>query len=97
LEDFRVSLSKGSFFAIKDTGIIKNKYPMIREISYDGNSIEITTDGKVNWVSNGQLIHSGKKLLLDDLPVCLSYIRAEISNINGTVYSQPFSIEELNY
>ena len=97
LKDYRNSLEKGSFFAIHDRGDgkeKKNKYPKIASIKTTNRSIAIDTKGKVKWVANGENIAKGNTIELGKLPLHkgYKYVRAEIVNDYGTVYTQPWTL-----
>jgi len=97
LDAYRRSLEAGCFFAIHDWGQgtpNKNKYPVIAGIKAAGSSITIHTDGDVIWIANGEKVAQGNAIDLMQLPLekGYKYVRAEISNAYGTVYTQPWSI-----
>jgi hypothetical protein len=97
LADYRNSLEKGCFFAICDRGTPKqnkNRYPVIAEITVTDHSINITTDGQVTWIANGRIIAQGAFLNLLEYPpdTDYKYVRAEISNSYGTVFTQPWTL-----
>jgi hypothetical protein len=97
MADYRNSLVKGCFFAIHDCGAgkqNKDKYPVIAEITVSAQSITIYTDGWVSWIANGQRIAEGSTLNLTEYPSesGYKYVRAEISNAYGTVFTQPWTV-----
>jgi hypothetical protein len=97
LTDYRSSIEKGCFFAVQDWGQgkpNKNKYPVIAEIKAAGSSITIDTDGDIIWIANGEKVAQGNAINLTELPPekGYKYVRAEVSNAYGTVYTQPWSI-----
>jgi hypothetical protein len=97
MANYRNSLEKGSFFAIHDRGIGKNnkgKYPIISEIIVSNHSITIYTDGQVSWIANGQRVAQGNSIDLTEYSpeTGLKYVRAEISNAYGTVFTQPWTL-----
>ncbi len=97
LEEYRAALENGRFFSIHDRAEQrrdKNKYPIILDIIADKNSIFIDTDGTVNWIANGQKIAEASAIDLKELPLTMSYryVRAEIINEYGTVFTQPWSV-----
>jgi hypothetical protein len=93
LEEYRDALTRGAFFAVKDIGIVKRQYPVINSISVQSQSIiTISTPGFVKWVSNGALVSESSVLNLATLPETAVYVRAEISNEFGTLYSQAFTL-----
>jgi len=94
---YRRSLEAGCFFAIQDWGQgkqNKNKYPAVASIKVTGSSITIDTDGDVTWIANAEKVAQGNAINLTDLPPekGYKYVRAQVSNAYGTVYTQPWSI-----
>lgn len=97
LADYRSSIEKGCFFAVQDRGKgrdNKGRYPIVSRITVSGQSIFIDTEGTVSWIANGQKIAEGDSIDLWRLAPAeaYKYVRAEISNDYGTVYTQPWSI-----
>ncbi len=94
IEAYRRSIERGAFFAIRDLGVEKNRYPRIDSIAVTGTAIEIFSQAgaEVRWIGNGALIASDSRLLLQSLPENLRYARAEVSNEHGTVFVQPFTL-----
>ncbi|OHB60325.1 MAG: hypothetical protein A2167_03500 [Planctomycetes bacterium RBG_13_46_10] len=97
IADYRNSLEKGSFFAIQDCGAgkqNKGKYPIISSIIVSNHSITIYTNGQVNWIANGQIIAQGNSIDMAEYPIetGLKYVRAEISNAYGTIFTQPWTL-----
>ena len=94
---YRNSLEKGCFFATHDWGAgrqNKGRYPIIAEIMVSDHSITIYTDGVVSWIANGQKIAEGYFINLTEFPpeTDYKYVRAEISNAYGTVFTQPWTL-----
>ncbi len=97
MADYRRSLEKGCFFAIQDCGVgrqNKGHYPVIAEITASSRSITINTDGQVSWIANGQRIAQGSSINITNYPLQMNYkyVRAEISNAYGTVFTQPWTL-----
>lgn len=93
LESYRKALEGGAFFAIRDNGVQKGKIPVIKKIELAKDSISVDTDGAVKWITNrGQPLGANRSLSLKALPAKSTYVRAEVTNENGTVYVQPFSL-----
>jgi len=97
LAEYRNSLEKGCFFAIHDWAYgrqNKGRYPMVAAITVTDHSITIYTDGQVSWIANGQRIAQGNSINLTEFPpeTGYKYVRAEISNAYGTVFTQPWTI-----
>ncbi len=97
LTDYRNSIEKGCFFAIHDCGVgkqNKGKYPVIAEIEVTNDTININTDGNVTWIANGQIIAQGNSIDLTEYErqANYKYVRAEISNSYGTVFTQPWTL-----
>jgi hypothetical protein len=97
LESYRDAIERGAFFAVKDIGIIKDKYPDIRSISVDDNFITIDTDDTVLWIANGVQVEQGKIFQYNPFSVKTFYVRAEIIASGGsTVYTQAFVLRPVN-
>jgi len=97
MDDYRNSLEKGCFFAIHDFGQPrqnKGRYPMVAAIISGDRSITIYTDGVVSWIANGERIAEGNFINLMEFPpeTDYKYVRAEISNAYGTVFTQPWTL-----
>jgi hypothetical protein len=93
LSNYKSSVNKGAFYAIHDFGVEKNKYPKILDVKIDDETITIVTDGNdIRWFFCTMEIANGKRLNLTSLPKGMNYIRAEVSNENGKVFLQPFTI-----
>lgn len=86
------SIARGAFFAIRDIGVPKRRYPTVSDISIEDGVISITTNGEVRWISNRVPVAVGPELNINTLLAQARYVRAEISNASGTVYVQPFSL-----
>ncbi len=94
LSNYRASLEQGAFLSIVDLGPVKGKYPKVSGVTVSRERIEIETDGsEVRWIFCGEEIRSGKTLDLASLPGGLNYIRAEVTNVYGKVYLQPFTLQ----
>lgn len=97
MAEYRKSLVKGCFFAIHDWGagrLNKGKYPIVSAITAGKHTISINTNGVVSWIANGQKIAEGDSIDLTEYPYDsgFKYIRAEISNAYGTVFTQPWTL-----
>jgi hypothetical protein len=96
LDEFRNALKSGALFAIKDLGAIKDRFPRIRSIAVDDDSIRIVLGkpgGEVHWIVDGQTRSSGPVLKLGNLPKTARYARAEVRNADGsTTYTQAFAL-----
>lgn len=96
LADYRRSFEQGAFFAVHDSGLEKNRFPAIDDISVQGDSIEIAcVESRVRWLAWGVVLREGSSLKLSELPCGMTYVRAEVQNENGIVYVQPFSLQEI--
>lgn len=90
------AVSKGSFFAVHDYGRTKKLYPKINSIAVSKAGISLATDAAIiRWIYCSHEIGTGPTLDLSSLPAGMNYVRAEVSNENGTVFLQPFSIQPL--
>lgn len=93
LADFRKAFEDGAFVAAKDIGAIKDQYPALRAITTTTTSISIDTDGGVAWIANGAVVAHSSILHYGSLPPGTTYVRAEISNSEGsTLFTQAFKI-----
>lgn len=90
---FRDAVEAGSMFAVQDIGAVKDQYPHIESISIVDDMITVETEENVRWISNGQLVGSGRAFDASLLPPESRYLRAEIGNDDGSiVYTQPWAI-----
>jgi hypothetical protein len=98
IDEYRKSLEQGCFFAVFDWARgrqNKYKYPRINQIIVEKHRISLDiSSGSVAWIANGQAVADGNNIDLTQLPVTegYRYIRAEVSNENGTVYTQPWTL-----
>jgi hypothetical protein len=96
LETYMAAFRAGAFFAVVDDNELKAAYPQVTDIAVRFDRISIATaenDETVTWIGDGELVGSGRTLVLTDLPPDLVYVRAEIDDGQGRiVYSQPFSL-----
>lgn len=93
---YRNAIDRGAFFAVKDIGNRKDRYPNIRSISADDNTITIDTDGSVSWIADGVPIGQGPTIRYNPISLKTLYLRAEIVNPDGsTVYTQAFVLKPL--
>jgi len=91
LPDIEAAFASGAMFAVKDYGLTKLRYPRVESIEVDSSSIVITARGEVRWISHGEQVGVGEQLELDTLPLNSRYVRAEISDADGSiVFVQPF-------
>jgi hypothetical protein len=88
---YRQALVQGRFFAVVDRGLRKGGFPRIERIEAGPDRIAIEADGEISWLADGgKKCASGPQLLLAELPLRSTYVRAEIRKENSLVYSQPF-------
>lgn len=97
VDDYRSSLEMGRFLAIHDWGPgkeNKNRYPKIAAIAVNHLTIAIDTDGYVTWIANGEKVARGNVLNLTELATeeNYRYVRAEIKNHFGIVFTQPWTL-----
>lgn len=91
--DYEARFREGAFFAVKDLGAVKDRFPEIYAIDVAEESVFIETFAHVDWIAQGELIASGPLLLYEDLPIGARYVRAEVSDDAGSVvYTQPFVV-----
>ncbi len=88
LNDLDRMLRGGMFFAARDTGLVKDQFPIIRGIVIRGDSIEVRTSGKVTWVVDANGSIAAPVLQLASLKRDAKYARAEIVQGAVTLYSQ---------
>ena len=94
--DFRNAVERGAMFAVKDLGTTKDQYPIVDAIVADASSISIFTADSVTWIADGAIVASGSVLALAVVPESAHYVRAEVSNADGSVvFTQPFFFEQL--
>jgi hypothetical protein len=93
LADYRAAFEAGSFFAVRDYGETKNLYPRVHSVAVAEGSIYVETSGAVKWIADGQVVGNQPMLSYGSLPSGARYVRAEISNAEGsTVYTQAFPV-----
>ena len=96
LPAYRDAFSSGSFFAVRDVGAIKNRYPRVSSIDVQSTLIFVETTATVKWIANGAIVGTGPMLLYRDLPYGVTYVRAEIAGQDGsTVYTQAFPVRPI--
>ncbi len=90
---FRRAVVKGAMFAVKDVGTVKDRFPRVDAITIEGGTIRLETRGAVRWISNGTIAGVGEVLNWRALPARARYVRAEVSNAEGSVvFTQPFAL-----
>ena len=93
--DFRDAFERGAMFAVRDMGIVKDQFPTISSIVSSATSISIETADSVTWIADGAPIASGTTLPLAAVPQAAHYVRAELSNADGSiVFTQPFFFQQ---
>lgn len=85
---------QGTRFKAADGTIV----PSITNITVDDaeDTIAIETENAltVHWIANGEVIHVGSSIDLDDYSDKIgSYVRAEAYGEGGVIYSQPFTVD----
>jgi hypothetical protein len=103
LESAKEALLRGSMFAVADLGE-KDNYPTISRIDQRSWGISILTDGDVSWIHNGERLMPGNvrgnkrqqrqwhRFYTNGLD---GYVRAEITNGEDTVFTQPWELSSL--
>lgn len=90
---FKDAFVSGAVLAIKDLGEVKGAFPEIRSISNGGDFLVIDTTDSVQWISNGAVVAEGARLEIAVVPRGARYVRAEVSNPEGSkVYTQAFHL-----
>jgi hypothetical protein len=96
LPEYKQAFERGAVFAVKDMGPIKDRFPRVESISVQATSVFIDTPDSVRWIGNGVEIASGNLLEYTKMPPDTLYVRAEISNAEGSVvYTQAFSVRRV--
>ena len=93
LREYEKAFRAGSFFAVRDYGEIKGRYPTVHSITATEEFIYIETTSTVTWIADGQIIGNEPMLLYANVPFYARYVRAEVSNADGSiVYTQAFAV-----
>jgi hypothetical protein len=93
LAAYERAFRRGSYFAVRDFGAVKNRYPKVHSITTTDDSIYLETVDRVVWIANGAVVGESPLLSVRDLPYGTRYARAEVTNNDGSVvYTQAFSI-----
>ena len=76
--------------------LLSEETPVITSISITGNEITILGSyfDKIVWIADGEIVHTGTSVNIDDFSGINSYIRAELVGPSGVAYTQPFGITE---
>jgi hypothetical protein len=94
LEAFRAAFERGAFVAVRDVGVRKGEYPVVRSILATDVGIEIDADGEIAWIANGARVGTGARVALSSLTS--GYVRAQIAGADGSiVYTQVFSLRPI--
>ncbi|RIL04778.1 MAG: hypothetical protein DCC71_12830 [Proteobacteria bacterium] len=95
-EEVRDAVERGAMLAVRDAGPVKGRHPQVARIVENQGNLWIATRAAsdvVRWIANGEEIWEGASLNLGALPADASYVRAEISNADGSVvYTQAFAL-----
>jgi hypothetical protein len=93
LPAYEQAFRAGSFFAVRDYGEIKGRFPTVHSITVTETFIYIETTAAVTWIADGQVVGKEPLLLYADLPSDAHYLRAEVAGPDGsTVYTQAFGV-----
>jgi hypothetical protein len=93
LAAYREAFLAGSFFAVRDHGDTKNRYPIVHSIAVTDSYIYAETSAAVKWIADGEVVGDQPMLLYANIPYRAHYVRAEISDsIGSTVYTQAFAV-----
>jgi len=93
LPAYEKAFRAGSFFAVRDYGEIKGRFPTVHSITAAETFIYIETTSTVTWIADGQIIGNEPLLLYANVPFYARYVRAEVSNADGSVvYTQAFAV-----
>jgi hypothetical protein len=79
---------------VRDVGVRKGEYPVVRSILATDVGIEIDADGEIAWIANGARVGTGARVALSSLTS--GYVRAQIAGADGSiVYTQVFSLRPI--
>lgn len=93
LDAYRSAFERGAFFAIRDRGIVKDRYPAIFSVSAGATFVSIESNGNVAWKTGGSLVADGPVLRFTAIPANSQYVRAEITDNDGSiVFTQAFVV-----
>jgi len=96
LAGYRAAFECGAILAIKDLGVPKGHYPIVHAISIERTSILIDTADSVRWIADGAQFANTAMLEYARIPAGSRYVRAEISNDDGsTVFTQAFALRPI--
>jgi len=88
-----------SFYVYSPLGHNGIELPQINEIIVKNRKglieMDVTGHDSIRWISEGEIIHLGEKLLFKEIPNIGNYVRAEIFGAgNSIVGTQPFGLKE---
>jgi predicted metal-dependent phosphoesterase TrpH len=95
----RQAIEQGCFYFVHTPfGHEGPPVPVIESINVDEQSgtieIEVSGHDYITWVSQGNIIHKGDQLNLNDLPEADKYVRVEICTVDSIIVgTQPFIIQ----
>lgn len=93
LEALKAAVARGTFFAVRDLGAEKDRFPRIDSLAVGAGSISLFgATGAVRWIGNGQVVGTGAVLALGELPSGLRYVRAEVADGPSVLYTQAFAL-----
>lgn len=93
MESYRAAIERGAFFAVRDNGTVKDRYPGVDSLVATDSTATVFTGAAVRWVGNGRVVGVTSVIRLSTLPAGITYIRAEVlGNEGSVVYLQPLVI-----
>lgn len=98
LAGLRDAVDRGAVLAVQDFGETKGQLPRLEKIVVSTDAIELSiakdAGAEIHWIADGKPLGStSPRLLLSDLKPGARYVRAEISNAEGsTVFTQAFGL-----
>ncbi len=96
LTTLRSAMEVGAIFAVRDRGVTKDHFPIIRSITVDQYGIHLVGDGNVRWIGDAGVIDTSHDLLFTRLPVGTTYVRAELADDDeSVVYTQAFALSKM--
>ena len=89
-----------SYYTYSPVGHNDIELPQINEIIVNNQKglieIDVTNYDSIRWISEGEVVHHGRKLLLKEIPNIGNYVRAEVHGSgNAIIGTQPFGIKEM--
>jgi hypothetical protein len=68
LDAYRSAFEQGAFFAVRDRGIVKDRYPMIFSVSSGASFVSIESNGHVSWKTRGLVVADDRCCTIQRFP-----------------------------